>query len=181
MAHKFREIAPKRTFKRHYSDYHKYKRYLAEDFNHHCGYTHSSDKWFGGVRNFQIDHFKPYDKYPELETEYGNLVYSCSYVNRLKSDKEDCKFLDPCDVDYNEHFERDDNGYIVGKSEEGKFMVKELSLNLCRYAYIWQLERLESKIEELKSKVNEHPELKNDIYEMCFLRYEYFNCLSANL
>lgn len=63
----FREQHPQRTYKGHYSDYHKYKEHLASDFNHHCGYTHCTDRWFGGMRTFQIDHFKPHSKYPKLK------------------------------------------------------------------------------------------------------------------
>ena len=117
----FREQHPQRTYKGHYSDYHKYKEHLASDFNHHCGYTHCTDRWFGGMRTFQIDHFKPHSKYPKLKTEYSNLVYCCSYVNRLKSDDDNAKHLDPCNEDYNIHFERNYDGRISGKTESGKF------------------------------------------------------------
>ena len=59
MNHPFRIKMPVRTFKGYYSDYHRYKNKLAEDFSHKCGYTDCSDHWFGGARTFQIDHFLP--------------------------------------------------------------------------------------------------------------------------
>lgn len=52
MTYPFRNISPKRTFTKHYAQYNRYKPYLADDFNHKCGYTDCSDHWFGGQRNF---------------------------------------------------------------------------------------------------------------------------------
>lgn len=106
--------------------------------------------WFGGQRNFQIDHFKPKSIYPLLISEYSNLVYCCSYVNREKWEDDNPNYLDPCDVDYNLHFERDDKGYIVGKTPQGCYMVERLQLNLARYAICWNLDRLEAKIKKLE-------------------------------
>lgn len=173
----FREQRPQRTFMRHYTDYHKYKEHLALDFNHRCGYTNCVDRWFGGQRTFQIDHFKPHSVYPNLKTEYGNLVYCCSYVNRLKSNDDDVKYLDPCNEDYNIHFGRSHDGRIYGKTTCGKFMTQKLSLNLARYALIWNIERLERCINLLKEKEEQYPELKELKDEMCRLYFDYTQCL----
>ena len=178
--YQFRDLSPKRTCTRNYSDYHKYKKYLAEDFNHRCGYTNCIDKLLGGQRNFQIDHFKPRTKYPELKTEYSNLVYCCSYVNRLKSDDDDPRYLDPCDEDYNQHFGRISDGTIFGKTDSGKFMTQKLSLNLSRYAIIWNLERLEKRINLLKEKKKEHPELKDTISELSTSYFDFTQKLFDN-
>lgn len=57
--------------------------YKQENTNDKRKFTlNFNDYWL----NFQIDHFKPISKYPELERNYKNLVYCCSYVNRAKSD-----------------------------------------------------------------------------------------------
>ena len=75
----FRKENPERTYKGpELKPYGKYKSKLVEDFNGRCGYTDCNHLWFGGRRNFHIDHFKPKSKYPHLETKYSNLVYSCS-------------------------------------------------------------------------------------------------------
>ena len=150
-----RNNAPKRN------DYGAYKDELAEDFNHRCGYTDCSDFWFGGQRTFQIDHLKPWSKYPALKTEYSNLVYCCSYVNRAKWDDDAPHYLDPCENNYNVHFERDDNGYIIGLSDDAKYMVQKMHLNLTRYAIIWTLDRLDDIITRLKPHREAHPEIKD--------------------
>lgn len=155
----FREICPARTYVgTEYSDYKKYKKLLADDFKSRCGYTNCFDFWFGGQINFQIDHFKPKSKYPELETRYSNLVYSCSYVNRAKSDDLG-NYIDPVDEDYNVHFYRDDLGniYPVEDSDRAKYMYIRLKLYLKRYSIIWMLDQLEKRmysLQELIEKTN---------------------------
>ena len=123
MSHPFRTEQPERNCDKKYYDYKRYKSNLAIDFHQKCGYTDCSHRWFGGQRTFQIDHLKPCSKYPELKTEYSNLVYCCSYVNRAKSEDDSPNYLDPCETDYNEHFERDDRGFIVPKTNRGGICV----------------------------------------------------------
>lgn len=154
MANNFRNTAPIRTCKKTYKNYRSFKPYLATDFNSRCGYTDCPDFWFGGRSTFHIDHFKPFSKNPELATEYSNLVYSCSYVNILKSDDEG-DYIDPCDTDFNTHFERSNDGAIVPKatSKEAKYMFKKLQLGLARYKIIWKLDEIFAKSERLKEEI----------------------------
>ena len=159
MNHPFRIKMPVRTFEGYYSDYHRYKNKLAEGFNHKCGYTDCSDHWFGGARTFQIDHFLPASKYPEKECDYSNLVYCCSYVNRAKWDDDNPLYLDPCDNDYNDHFERDENGFICAKTANASYMVDKLHLSLARYAIMWNLDRLEDRIDKLQ-KIEEPKDIE---------------------
>ncbi len=158
MANNFRNVHPKRTFTKSYSKYSSYKSYLSNDFNKRCGYTDCSDFWFGGSKTFHIDHFKPWKKNPHLKTQYSNLVYCCSYVNILKSDDEG-SYLDPCDIDYNDHFERDTLGKIIPKStsKEANYMYKKLKLYLQRYQIIWLLEKIFVKMEKLQEIIDKTP------------------------
>ena len=157
----FRELSPKRTYKGTKTDYHDYKPFLAEDFHHRCGYTDCSDIWFGGKNNFHIDHFRPWKGEKNgstLKTDYNNLVYCCSYVNILKSDKKG-PFSDPCKVDYNKLFYRDDMGRIfpVKESDSAIYMFYQMRLYMARYAIIWLLDQLHqrmTKISEIMKKSN---------------------------
>lgn len=151
----FRNLSPSRTCLKLYANYGAYKPYLAEDFNHRCGYTDCPDFWFGGPRTFHIDHFKPFSKYPHLKTTYSNLVYCCSYVNIRKSD-DDGDYLDPCEVDFNDHFERTVDGSIIPKahSPKAKYMYEKLQLYLQRYRLIWKLEEMFSATTKLIEAIN---------------------------
>ncbi|MBP1641042.1 MAG: hypothetical protein H6Q17_2625 [Bacteroidetes bacterium] len=171
----FRNVIPERTYSgKQFSDYRYYKTYLADDFKSRCGYTGCSDFWFGGKTNFQIDHFKPKSIYPELETNYSNLVYCCSYVNRAKGN--DCgTYLDPVDTDYNLYFYRDEFGNIYPKeeSESAKYMYIKLKLYLKRYSIIWMLEQLEQKLTDLRVLIEStHNELAMELYIQVSFKYQ---------
>ena len=163
---KFRENKPVRTCTKTYASYRSFKKYLAEDFNSKCGYTDCRDFWFGGKNTFHIDHFKPFSKNPALETDYSNLVYCCSYVNILKSDDEG-HYLDPCNIDFNVHFERDKDGSIVAKptSKEANYMFGKLKLGLARYRIIWKLDEILNRLEKLRVAIHnpENIKIKNDL------------------
>ena|ERR1051326_6940186 len=156
MSLSFRDKKPSRTFTGTYSDYRKYKDPLRKDFNQRCGYTDCPDSWFGGKNTFHIDHFKSWRKHPNLKEAYSNLVYSCSYVNILKSDDDSGNYLDPCDEDFNNHFERTTDGEIRPKdtSPKANYMYRKLKLYLSRYKIIWMLEHLMSKMSEVKLAVD---------------------------
>lgn len=166
---KFRTTAPKRTCNKKYSNYRKYKSHLRSDFNKRCGYTNCPDFWFGGPSAFHIDHFKPTSKYPELESEYSNLVYCCSYINILKSNDEG-GYLDPCDTDYNKHFERDNEGYIYPKKDSKKaaYMYHTLQMYLRRYQIIWLLDELTQRIDKLDDIIDNNKNVSNAIKNAYF-------------
>lgn len=166
MANKFRNESPSRTCTKTYSNYRRFKKYLAKDFNSKCGYTDCHDFWFGGITNFHIDHFKPFSKNPKLATDYSNLVYCCSYINILKSDDEG-DYIDPVNVDFNDHFERDVDGSIIPKttSKAAIYMYSKLQLGLSRYKFIWKLEEVLDRLSKLKQEIRnpKNEKIKNDL------------------
>ncbi|HEX7412673.1 MAG TPA: hypothetical protein VF411_01415, partial [Bacteroidia bacterium] len=155
----FRKTKPQRTCQKTYTRYQPFKPYLKEDFNSRCGYTDCADKWFGGITTFHIDHFAPLKGFPALKTTYGNLVYSCSYVNILKSDDDPANYLDPCNDEYNDHFYRDKLGAIYPNSNSPKaqYMHRRLKLGLARYQVIWLLDNLYDCMKGLQSLVDTLP------------------------
>ena len=170
----FRNSFPERTYSgKELSDYRRYKDFLAKDFNSRCGYTDCYDFWFGGKHNFQIDHLKPKSKYPGLITKYENLVYSCSYVNRAKSD-DDGNYIDPVNEDYNQHFYRDELGNIfpIDDSEPAKYMYIRLKLYLKRHSIIWMLDQLEQRMFKLQELIeaSKNQEAKDLLVEIT-MRY----------
>ncbi|HCA42813.1 MAG TPA: hypothetical protein DEP28_06120 [Bacteroidetes bacterium] len=180
----FRIHRPKRTYKgEEFSNYRKYKDFLAKDFNSRCGYTDCLDFWFGGKRSFHIDHFKPHSKYPQLKTVYSNLVYVSSYVNIAKSD-DDGDYIDPCETNYNDHFYRDKSGNIHAEEDSkcAVYMYNKLKLYLKRYGIIWMLEQLEEKMETLKVLIqkSDNNEAKELFIEVTFEYMKYKKYLRIN-
>lgn len=155
----FRKTSPQRTCKKSYKRYQSFKSHLKTDFNSRCGYTDCHDKWFGGITTFHIDHFVPLKRNPALRTTYDNLVYSCSYVNILKSDDDPVNYLDPCNEEYNDHFYRDKLGaiYPVPSSSKANYMHRKLKLGLARYQIIWLIDSLYDCMKELRKLADSLP------------------------
>jgi hypothetical protein len=178
-----KEETPLRTYKgKEYKNYRDYKLFLRGDFKKKCGYTGCIDDWFGGVTTFQIDHFLPKSIYPDLKVQYSNLIYSCSYVNRAKSNDEG-NYLDPCDIDYNKHFYRNDKGEISPflSSKKAVYMHKKLKLYLNRYSIIWTLEQLEDRMYKLQNliELNGSQEAKDLFVEVGMIYNNYKKYLRA--
>lgn len=140
--------------------YSAYKQDLRQDFSRRCGYCDASDEFFGGFRGYQIDHFAPKSKFPEWLLRYDNLVYSCPFCNRAKSNKwvgEDKSvpndgsngFVDPCDPEFDNHLDRDSHGRILPKTDLGRFIVHNINLSLIRHQLVWQTQKMDDLLGEL--------------------------------
>ena len=167
---KLKTTVPIRTCTKTYKVYRTFKRYLIADFIERCGYCDSLDKWGGGKNVFHIDHFVPWKKFekthPEIKTDYNNLVYACPYCNRFKSDDwtsndptimitNDQGYIDPCDATYDSSFIRNDLGEIIPLTDTAEYIYKSLVLGLERHCLIWQLEKIESQIDELDELIKD--------------------------
>jgi hypothetical protein len=110
--------------------------------------------------SFHIDHFAPKSLFPDLETVYGNLVYSCPICNMGKSDdwvteahnihnngKEG--YIDPCDASYNQQFKRTRLGKIIPVTDVGKYMHKKFKLSLKRREILWRLTKIDDLLEQI--------------------------------
>jgi 5-methylcytosine-specific restriction endonuclease McrA len=120
-----------------YSTYQRYKGVLREDFSYRCVYCDIHENESGGPRYFSVEHFRPKKRFPELRTEYRNLLYACTVCNSYKSDDwpsetplDDGRgYLDPTEHDYDDHFALSDDDLIVGLSAVGHYMIQRMRLN----------------------------------------------------
>jgi hypothetical protein len=153
-----REKKPSRTCSKTYASYTSFKSYLRDDFNKRCGYCDDLDIYHGGVRGYQIDHFKPHsiEAFKHLKEDYSNLVYSCPFCNRAKSNKwqDEDGFIDPCEDEYDEHLARDSRGQIVAKTSRGQYIHKNLNLHLKRHELLWMIDKLEEQSKEIDKYLN---------------------------
>lgn len=183
----FRVSTPLRKSQKTYTSYQAYKNVLRDDFNRRCGYTDCADKWFGGVTTFHIDHFQPYSVFPNLKSTYSNLVYSCSYVNILKSNDDPSKYLEPCSDDYNIHFYRDKFGVIIPSPNSPKaiYMHKKMKLGLARYSTIWLIDKLYDCMKQMQILLANLPdgdsrekEVKKNYIDLTLEFTKYFDYLT---
>lgn len=187
----FRKQLPVRTYEIKHNDYRKYKGELLKDFNNRCGYCDIKDTWLGGKKVYHIDHFAPKEKFKQLKTEYSNLVYSCPYCNRAKSDHwvtndpavsvlNDEGFIDPCDKNYDALFYRDKEGKIISKNKLGDYIHKELHFYAVRHSVVWNLEmlkNLKSKLLAEEKNIMNNEELKSKFIDLTLKYDEYFEYL----
>lgn len=91
----FRDFKIKRTCSKKFSDYKKYKEYLAKDFMHRCAYCNTLDNVIEPLY-FTVDHYVPRDVFKgrndTLDNDYNNLMYTCPKCNFAKGSKYKRKF-----------------------------------------------------------------------------------------
>ncbi len=166
----FRKHTPKRQeITINVLSYHEHKEDLQKDFQNRCGYCNDI-KW--GNAEFEIDHFVP-QKPKNFKTTIGptlyfNLVYACKSCNRAKGNKwvtnnentaniNDIGFIDPCDKEYNNQFERTETGRIVHKTALGEWMYKALKLHKPQHEIIWNIDLTNKLIDEIEKVLNYKP------------------------
>lgn len=159
-----REKVPVRTYnKKELSHYRYYKKYLEIDFENKCCYCNDSDNYSDA---YHVEHFAPKSKFPDLTNKYDNLLYCCPYCNRSKSDKwisndsqvsvaDEKGFIDPCNFDYDLHFERTSDGRINAITKLGEYMHKELSLGLVRHSILYRIALINKSVDKLNEKLSE--------------------------
>lgn len=155
----FRKETPKRRdIKTAVTKYSEHREELKKDYKSRCGYCDDIDVW--RTVWFEVDHFVP-QKYLKAikDTDYSNLVYACRSCNNSKRahwptgdelvhHKNNEGFIDPCDDEYDKQFVRSVNGRILHQTQLGKWMYYRLKLYKPQHEIIWQIEELNTLIEE---------------------------------
>ena len=170
----FREHTPKRrNITTNVSSHREHRNDLKRDYQDRCGYCNDLDKW--RIIWFEIDHFIPQKRNKKqfltikTSTDYSNLVYSCRSCNNAKRNKWPSNdetipivnnegFIDPCNDDYNNQFDRLDSGRIMPRTDLGDWMYKALKLYNPQHEILWNIEQLYLVIVEIRRFVDENPD-----------------------
>jgi len=133
----------------HFEDYREYRPYLRRAFRYVCAYCERTEAVLGGEEFFEIDHFRPRAKFPDLVTHYPNLYYACGRCNRHKLGTwpspgllaKGFRFADPCAEDmYVSHLEEAADGRLHALTTCGEYTRVHIRLNR-RDVVSWRLER----------------------------------------
>lgn len=186
----FRDNTPKRrNITTAVATYSAHKADLQIDFFNRCGYCNAPDSW--KIAYYEVDHFIPYKRNKIIfltiksPTDYSNLVYSCRSCNNAKRNKWPTNdqtlpyknnegFIDPCDDEYSNHFERNNIGEIVYLSQLGEWIYYALKLYKPQHQIIWQLEQLEPTIKQIKA-IKDLVKIPNNIKDLIiklFVKYD---------
>lgn len=153
----------------HFHDCEKYRPFLRLDFRHLCAYCERSEAVLGGEDFFQIDHFRPKSKFPDLETHYPNLYYACGKCNLYKWHTwpsasqlaNGFRFADPCQEDmYVEHLQESVDGKLEALTNCGAYTRDSIRLNRSDLLRWRQLRR------QAAGDVRTFESLKNDLEAM---------------
>ncbi|MCU0490095.1 MAG: HNH endonuclease [Chloroflexaceae bacterium] len=120
-----------------HSSYQRYKAYLREDFAYTCVYCGIHENEAGGPRYFSVEHYRPKSRFPALTTSYPNLLYACGVCNSYKGDDwpsddpltDGEGYLDPCEHDFDQHFEPGRDFRVAGKTTVADYMIRRMHLN----------------------------------------------------
>lgn len=158
-----------------YSNYRTYKKYLREEFDAACVYCRMPDS-LSEMKSYAVEHYKPKSKFPELETEYSNLFYSCCSCNSYKGSfwpEETHKKLEqfipnPCDHVMHSHLRLRPEGMIQHHSFAGEWTIDLLDLNdpgqiQKRKAFLLLKKNTDSEISTLKRLHAKLKKIEKDI------------------
>lgn len=117
-------------------NYRLFRLYIREDFQECCAYCFLHERFAGGERNFELDHFRPRSLFEHLAHEYNNIYYACHICNLTKHDSwpsdalqaKGYRFVDACAENFSFHF-RDGNGHWQPMSRAGEYSAERLRLN----------------------------------------------------
>lgn len=140
----------------HYADA---REILEEDFHFLCGYCGKNGKIMH--QKFHIDHFVPKSLDPDRENDYYNLVLACPKCNLSKSNKWPTRdinvpndgnigFVDPATEQFEEHIERNSEGFVVGITNVGRDMCSMLHLDMRRTDLYWKIDRIRKMQDRLE-------------------------------
>jgi HNH endonuclease len=98
--------------------YQSFREYVREDFSECCAYCLLHELLAGGRDNFELDHFRPKSRFPELIDNFFNLYYSCHVCNLFKGNawpsevmtKLGYRFVDYCRQSFSEQFRQEADG-----------------------------------------------------------------------
>jgi HNH endonuclease len=122
----------------YFSDYRKYKAFLQRDFLQRCAYCERTEDYLGGEDAFEVEHFKPKSKFPDLLVAYENLYYVCRRCNLHKAETwpsddllaRGTRFADPCEEDlYTDHVHENEDGKLDALTSCGTYSSSHIRLN----------------------------------------------------
>lgn len=119
--------------------YRDFRPFVQADFRRCCSYCCLHEQWAAGEENFQIDHFRPKSKFPNLINDFYNLYWSCAVCNSpyCKGDtwltqeemNKGVGFVDLCSDDFEDHYHLQPDGYLVGLTDSARYTIEKIRLN----------------------------------------------------
>ncbi len=183
----FRTHTPIRTYTISHPNYKTYLEPLRNDFSKRCWYCNIPDVFYGWIKEFHIDHFKPkknksFPAFSSLTNEYTNLVYSCPSCNRYKGNTwsaSEPNWIDPIEPIYWQLFFKEKSFLLWydHTNANARYIYLKLRLFWRRKQYQYLIDELLTLINRLKEKqeITPNQEILNLIYQLQDFKELVFN------
>jgi hypothetical protein len=158
-------IDKSRTVQPEKGKYSDWKPILAFEGKNQCVYCSIHQNYFGGIRNFHVEHYRPKSKFPLLKDKIQNLYYSCPVCNTFKGDDwyekdltnlNEIIYPNPSITNYFDLFEVNLITFeIRGKYISSNYMVEKLALNRTQLILHRKFLILQLKFEKIINKIEE--------------------------
>lgn len=117
--------------------YVSFRPFVREDFCRRCAYCLLTELLAAGDEAFELDHFRPRSRFPELTDDFYNIYYACHKCNQFKSNRypppeleaRNIGFVDLCTEEFDAHFRVGPDGKWSGITESGSYTIDMLRLN----------------------------------------------------
>ena len=151
------------------ANYTKHKPALRVEFDYQCPYCHTKEPEIGGSKVFHIDHYKPKKEFPNLISEYSNLIYSCPDCNRYKGSfwptygdllmRREIIYLRPPEQIY-KHLDVTEPAWKA-KTKKGAWNIEKLHLNseinIKRRKHRVSVQKTVFRLKKFQDKLRSHP------------------------
>lgn len=117
--------------------YKSFRSAVRSDFHRSCAYCLLEELFAAGEENFELDHFFPASKFPNLKEDFYNLYYACHPCNHIKRAKwpeealtsQGIGFVDLCSDNFENHFQELPDGTWQGLTLSAQYTIEALCLN----------------------------------------------------
>jgi hypothetical protein len=109
-----------------YANAESFRDWLRDEFDFRCPYCLMRETWLRGCRGFEVDHCVPQSADPSRRLVYDNLVYTCPWCNRVKSN---VALPNPTDFAYGTAMSVNNEGMIVPRNNTGRMLIEGLKLD----------------------------------------------------
>lgn len=109
-----------------YAEAESYRPWLRDEFAFRCVFCLVRERWENPVGRFAVDHLRPQSQYPDVASQYDNLLYVCTSCNAVKGDQE---VADPTKTLLSTTVVVQDDGTLVGKTPQAAELLELLHLN----------------------------------------------------
>lgn len=120
-----------------YVRHNSYRPWLRDEYTFRCVYCLKREQWGQVTGEYDVDHFQPQSRHPQLAVSYVNLVYACRRCNSVKLDQD---VADPFNAMTAARIMTLPDGIVKGIDDIAQRLILQMDLNsprLIEWRIVW--------------------------------------------